>query len=54
MKEKSLYIGIGLLIGVGIGFVSFSNLKLTNIGNIEKLTVIQVLDKDPKNTSTSE
>lgn len=39
MKEKGIYIGIGLLIGVGIGFLSFSKINITTIGNLQNLTI---------------
>ena len=45
MKEKSLYIGIGVLIGVGIGFLTFSKITVTNIGNIDKLVINKKEDK---------
>lgn len=39
MKEKGLYIGIGILIGVGIGLMSFSKITITNVGHLEKLII---------------
>jgi hypothetical protein len=39
MKEKGLYMGIGILIGVGIGLLSFSKIRISNIGNIDRLTI---------------
>lgn len=43
MKEKSLYIGIGLLIGVGVGLLSFSkiNIKINTVGHLDKLTIMK-------------
>ncbi|MCT8138563.1 hypothetical protein H1D32_12915 [Anaerobacillus sp. CMMVII] len=54
MKDKNFYIGIGLLIGVGIGFLSFSNIKITNIGHLDKLTIIQSGDRGDKGKNTKQ
>ncbi|MRH41420.1 hypothetical protein GH741_01875 [Aquibacillus halophilus] len=45
-KEKSLYIGLGVLIGFGIGLLSFKNIKIINIGHLDKITLVQRNDRD--------
>lgn len=46
MKEKGLYIGIGLLIGVGVGLLSFSkiNIIINTVGHLDKLTITKCDD----------
>lgn len=53
MKEKAMYIGIGLAIGVGIGFLSFSKITFTNIGNIDKLIINKQPMSDTQENSLS-
>ncbi|MBU9714094.1 hypothetical protein [Evansella tamaricis] len=44
-KEKGLYLGAGFLIGLGLGLVSFSTIKLTNIGNVDKFIIVNLNDQ---------
>ncbi|WP_161568358.1 hypothetical protein [Anaerobacillus alkaliphilus] len=39
MKEKGLYIGIGILVGVGIGLLGFKKISVVNVGHLNTLTI---------------
>ncbi|MFA9558519.1 hypothetical protein ACERII_14525 [Evansella sp. AB-rgal1] len=48
MKGKTVYLGIGVVIGIVIGLVSFSKIILVNVGHIDKLTITKNNDLDKK------
>lgn len=39
MKEKGIYIGVGILVGVGIAFLGFKKLSVVNVGHLNTLTI---------------
>jgi hypothetical protein len=47
MKEKALYIGIGFLLGLGVSIFS-ANIKINNVGHLDKLTIINCVEKKTK------
>ncbi|MCD8510617.1 MAG: hypothetical protein LRY73_12600 [Bacillus sp. (in: Bacteria)] len=38
-KERGIYIGMGVIAGVVLGFLSFSKIKVTVVGNVDKVTI---------------
>lgn len=54
VKEKSVYFGLGFLIGVGVGLLSYSKLTVSNIGNVDKLTIIHCNEKQEDNSEKKE
>ncbi|WP_186579418.1 hypothetical protein [Aquibacillus kalidii] len=51
-KEKGLFIGIGVLVGIGIGVMAFKNFKIVNVGNINELTIVHKNDGDVHRANT--
>ncbi|WP_185806904.1 hypothetical protein [Bacillus sp. HMF5848] len=51
MKEKSIYLGVGFVIGLAVGLLSLSKISVTNVGNIDRIAI--TVNNNEKNSPTN-